>query len=269
MKKLLSFLLMSTLLVGCSAFHQKEEVASSSLIDFLYPNDTGYQTHTPATPHLTLPLNIGIAFVPNTNYGKLNLSAKQKHDILTQVKSEFSDLGYVNRIEIISDHYLKSGGGFDNLDQLSRIYNVDVMALVSYDQIARNTQNHASLLYWTIAGLYLIPGDQNNTQTFVDTAVFDIKSRQLLLRAPGVSEVDSLSTAVGVEDNFYEDSSQGFDLAVSDMVVNLSSELETFKIRVKEENIAKVSYSNNYSGGSLSWWLVALLTTTWLLRRRV
>ncbi|AIW18849.1 rhombotarget lipoprotein [Vibrio coralliilyticus] len=255
------------LLTGCSGLGQSEETASSSLVDFLYPNTKDYQEHQPTMPHLVLPINVGIAFVPSSNYSRLNLSAKRKHEILSKVRSEFMGLDYVSRIEIISDSYLKKGGGFENLKQISRLYDVQVMALVSYDQVARSSQNNAALLYWTIAGLYLIPGDQNTTQTFVDTAVFDINSSKLLFRAPGTSDVESLSTAVGLEETFHENSNEGFDLAVIDMVSNLNSELDMFKTRVKEENVADVSYSDEYSGGSFHWSILIFLTLCALLRK--
>ncbi|CAH0529447.1 rhombotarget lipoprotein [Vibrio hippocampi] len=244
-------------LSGCSGLDRREGNVSSSLVDFLYPNPEDYKEYQPTIPHLTLPVNVGIAFVPSSGYSVLALSTKRKHELLSQVKSEFLKLDYVNRIEIISDSYLQKGGGFDNLKQLSRLYNVEVMALVSYDQVARNSENNAALLYWTIAGMYLIPGNDNTTQTFVDTAVFDIDSSKLLFRAPGLSRIDSMSTAVGIDDTFYENSDEGFGLAVADMVVNLSSELESFKVRIKEEKVANVSYDSNYSGGGSSgWWII-------------
>lgn len=243
---------------GCSGLYQQEETVSSSLVNFLYPDSENYQKYQPSTPHLTLPINVGIAFVLSSNYSKLALSSKRKYELLSKVKAELSELKYVNRIEIISDSYLKKGGGFDNLKQLSRLYDVQVMALVSYDQVARNSQNNAALLYWTIAGMYLIPGNNNSTQTFIDTAVFDIDSSQLLFRAPGLSSVDTLSTAVGIDDTLHENSNEGFDLAVTDMVKNLNSEIESFKVRIKEEKVAKVSYSKNYSGGGSTNWLVLL-----------
>ncbi|WP_375749697.1 rhombotarget lipoprotein [Vibrio sp. HN007] len=259
MKKIVFVLALFVTLFGCAGISQNEVTVSSSLVDFLYPDSENYKEHQPSIPHLTLPINVGIAFVPSADNNKLALSAKRKHEILTKVKDEFLSLEYVNRIEVISDAYLKQGGSFDNLKQLSRLYDVQVMALVSYDQVARNTQNNAALLYWTIAGMYLIPGDENNTQTFVDTAVFDINSQKLLFRAPGISDVESYSTAVGVEDNFYDNSNKGFNLAVSDMVTNLKSELEIFKVRVKEEKVAKVSYSDDYSGGGIGWPLMILV----------
>lgn len=60
--------------------------------------------------------------------------------------------------------------------QVARLYGVDVMALVSYDQVIHTDDTKASLLYWTIIGAYIIKGSQFDTATFVDTAVFDINT---------------------------------------------------------------------------------------------
>ncbi len=270
MYKLLQIILILSFIVGCSAFTSSEQTASSSLVDFLYPNQKDYKEHQPTTPYLSLPINVGIAFVPGSKYSSLSLSAKQKYEILSKVKSEFSERQYINRIEIISDSYLKKGGGFDNLEQLSGLYGIEVMALVSYDQVARNTQNNAALFYWTIAGMYLIPGDENVTQTFVDTAVFDINSNKLLFRAPGISKVESLSTAIGLDDTLYQNSSEGFELAATDMVSNLNTELELFKVRVKEEKVAEVSYKSGYSGGgSVNWWLIGIAALFFIIRKKL
>ncbi|NOI75349.1 rhombotarget lipoprotein [Vibrio coralliilyticus] len=267
MKKIALLLVSLISLSGCSGLIQNETTASSSLVDFLYPDSDNYREHQPSIPHLSLPVNVGIAFVPSSDFNQVALSEKKKYELLSKVKTKFSDLSYVNRIEIISDKYLQKGGGFDNLKQLSRLYDVQVMALVSYDQVTRSTQNNAALLYWTIAGMYLIPGNENTTQTFVDTAVFDIESTQMLFRAPGLSSVESLSTAVGVEDTFYENSSEGYTDAVTDMIENLHKELDNFKVRVKEENVADVSYKSNYSGSSFSWLTVLGLMLIYLVRR--
>lgn len=253
MKRWMSVMVFLGLLTGCVSDPGKL-TASSSLVDFLYPNKSDYEEHKPETPTLTLPVRVGIAFVPPSehNYSSISLSEKRKHEILSEVKEAFITLDYVSRIEIISDNYLKAGGGFDTLEQLSRLYHVDVIALVSYDQVARSNENNASLLYWTIAGMYLIPGNSNTTQTFVDTALFDIDSRKMLFRAPGISKVDSLSTAIGIDASLQEDTTEGFDLAVDDMITNLNTELDMFKDRVRTEQIAKIETRSGYSGGGVS-----------------
>ena len=237
------------LLAGC-VWSNTNQTTSSSLVDFLYADSDSYVKHQPEVPTLKLPINVGVAFVPPNRGNALSLSAKKKHEILSTVKKEFLSLEYINRIEIISDNYLKSRGGFDTLNQVARLYDVEVMALVSYDQVVTTTDNKASIFYWTIAGMYLIPGNENITQTFVDTAVFDVRSQKMLFRAPGVSKVETLSTAVNLDQTTYENSSKGFDMAVLDMLVNLNDELNNFKVRVNEERIAKVENREGYRGGS-------------------
>jgi rhombotail lipoprotein len=39
---------------------------------------------------------------------------------------------------------------------------------------------------------------KNSIQTFVDTSVFDIKSRKMLFRAPGLNKITKRSTAIGI-----------------------------------------------------------------------
>jgi rhombotail lipoprotein len=143
------------------------------------------------------------------------------------------------------------------------------MALVSYDQVTQSVENNAALLYWTIVGMYVIPGNENTVQTFVDTAVFDIKSRKMLFRAPGISKLEKRTTAIGIDETLAEKSMQGFDLAVTDMTKNLDDELARFKVRIKEEKIAKVEHSNNYSGGTIDIQFGLLLLIMLFIRLRL
>ena len=120
---------------------------------------------------------------------------------------------YIDRIEVIPSSYLKGGQGFSTLEQVSRLYDVDIIALVSYDQVSQTLENNAAFLYLTIVGLYVIPGNENTVQTFVDTAVFDVKSRKMLFRAPGVNKVEQRSTAVGIDETLNEQSQGSFKLS--------------------------------------------------------
>jgi len=76
---------------------------------------------------------------------------------MERVKTSFGALPFVGSIEVIPTEYLKPHGGFANLDQVARMFNVEVMAMVSYDQVQFNDSNAFSLLYWTIVGA---DGDQ-------------------------------------------------------------------------------------------------------------
>jgi len=74
------------------------------------------------------------------------------------------------------------------------------MALVSYDHVTQSLENNAALLYWTIVGMYLTPGNENTIQTFVDTAVCDIKSKKMLFRAPGINKLEKRTSALGIDE---------------------------------------------------------------------
>ena len=262
-------------LVSCSSmmgYQSHKNTISSSLMDFLYPKSdksaaTDITFKQTITPTLKLPATIGLAFVPTNNPRDNELHPEQQIKLLQSVKQSFIQHDFIDRIEIIHSIYLSGGQGFESLEQVARLHSVDLMALVSYDQVSQSTENNAALLYLSIVGLYMIPGNENSVQTFVDTAIFDVKSRQLLLRAPGLNKITKTTTAVGIESTLNKKSQQGFELAVADMTINLDKELERFKTRVKEEKIANIEIRAGYSGGG-SMGLVILFFTTLLLVSR-
>lgn len=243
--------LLSLSLTGCSSMFNngRDYSQSSSLVDFLYPNNKKSQEHKTGKPNLNLPLKIGLAFVPPKNSYR-QISQANQLALLQKVKAAFSHYPFISEITVIPSNYMRAGGGFATIDQLSRLYDLDVMALVSYDQLSTTRENNAALLYWTIVGMYLIPGNSNSVQTFVDTAVFDIKSRKLLVRAPGISKLEKISTAVGASDVRRDQSIKGFQLAVADMNKNLDAEMQNFKARIKSDNVATVTYQEGHSASS-------------------
>lgn len=237
-----------------------KKTQSSSLMDFLYPDKSSRSEHKPEIPTLKLPVRVGLAFVPSKSWERDGIHSKDQIELLEKVKKSFLKYDYIDRIEVIPSTYLKGGEGFSTLEQVARLYDVDVMALVSYDQVTQSLENNAALLYWTIVGMYVIPGNENSIQTFVDTAVFDVKSKKMLFRAPGINKLTKRTTAVGIDETLFEKSLEGFGLAVTDMTANLEDELARFKTRVKEDKIAKIEHRKGYSGGgSLNLYLLILM----------
>lgn len=257
-------------LSSCSSFVSESargKTVSSSLMDFLYPDEKSREAHKPEIPTLRLPVNVGIAFIPSASLSRDGISQREQIDLLDKVKQSFIKYDYIDRIELIPSTYLKGGNGFETLAQVARLHDVDVMALISYDQVTQTHDNNAALLYWTIVGMYVIPGSENTVQTFVDTAVFDVKSRKMLFRAPGINKLEERSTVIGIDETIAEKSYEGFDLAVKDMVINLDDELARFKVRVKEEKIANVEHKQGYSGGGLGGLILLLLSLTVFFRQ--
>lgn len=94
----------------------------------------------------------------------------------------------------------------------------------------------------------------------MEAAVYDIASRQLLFRAPGVSTIDGHSTPINSEGQLRADSAKSYVAAAQDLSINLQTELDAFKVRAREEPEAiKIEHKPGYSGmGSVAPWFGAL-----------
>jgi rhombotail lipoprotein len=235
-------------------------------VDYLYPK--GEEPPPPPTtvPHLDLPVRVGLAFVPSNATNVEGLSEAHKAELLEKVKQAFSNRDFISEIQIIPDAYLRSARGFQSIDQVGRLYQLGVIALVSYDQVAVTDDTKASITYWTIIGAYFIPGTKHDVQTFVDTAVFDVKTHALLFRAAGIDVSHATSTLVNAAETVREQQAKGFALAMADMTTNLAKELEVFRDRVKTEHVITVSNTGK-SGGAADALLCVLLVLLTLRRR--
>ncbi len=230
--------IVALLLGGCVGW-QTSNHRANNLFKYLYA-DRPNHLDTPAIPVLSLPLKVGVAFVPVDRQGNGNgyvyddteFSEAQKTALLNEVAGHFKKYPFVKSIEIIPTAYLTPRAGFANLDQLRAMYGVDVMALMSYDQVQFTGEGLLSLTYWTIVGAYVVPAEKNDTRTLLDAAVFDIASRKLLFRAPGVSQVKGGSTLIYRDEQLREDSERGFKEAATNLVTNLTVQLEDFRQRV-------------------------------------
>jgi rhombotail lipoprotein len=240
---LLAAVLFAALLSGCAGFFgdgRTRTGSSSSLVDFLYPEGEVPPPISSQIPTLNLPLRVGLAFVPSNVPNTESLSEARKTELLERSKAAFQGKDYLREIVVIPETYLRSSRGFDTIDQVARLYNLDVIALVSYDQLAVSSDRSVSFLYWTIVGAYVIEGTQNEVQTLVDTAVFDIPTRMLLFRAPGIDKVTKDATLVGTPEQVRRTQDESFGRAMDQMTVNLQKELDVFRERIKTEGTVKL-----------------------------
>jgi rhombotail lipoprotein len=227
---------------------------AGSVVDYLYPDAKAAPQLQPEVTHLRPPVRVGVAFVPGCACGDGEPTEAQKTKLLVQVKDSFSKYGYIGSIEIVPSSYLRTRGGFENLDQVSRMFNVEVIALVSYDQIQFNDTNSLAVLYWTIVGAYVIHGDKYDVQTLVDASVFDIGSRKLLFRAPGSSEVKGSASMAGFSEHTRVAQGEGYQKAVDQMIPALHAELGNFKERIKSDAAFKIENKPGYSAaGDVGW----------------
>jgi rhombotail lipoprotein len=115
------------------------------------------------------------------------------------------------------------------------MYGVDVMTLLSYDQVQFTDNNWSSITYATPVGLLFVQGEKNETRTMLDAAVYDIASRKMLFRAPGISSVKDSSTLLNQDLNLRKNSEDSYQQASTNLVTNLRAGLEEFKDRVKTQ----------------------------------
>lgn len=264
-KRIILAVLLLPFLSGCSSFwtmgnHEKtREGSSSSLVDFLYPKGEVPPELPEHLPRLTLPLRVGIAFVPS--HSSADITAAEKQDLLEQVASAFRDRPYVASIEAIPDNYMRSAQGITGMQQVAAMYSVDVMALVSYDQISFSAERDSAILYWTVVGALVVKGNSNEVQTMIDTAVFDVSTAKLLFRAPGTDSDQSNATLMDTGKELRKLRSASFVAAADDMVVNLDQELDGFRRAVEAGERADVTWrADSGGGGSLGFCLFVLLS---------
>ena len=258
----------TSFLVGCAGYQTR---LKSSVVDYLYPSEKDTKIEV-SVPVLNIPVNVGIAFVPEQVSARRGgsglwtsmpgvgvLPEAKKAELLEKIADNFRGLDYVDEIQVIPTAYLTPRGGFTNLEQIRTMYGIDVIALVSYDQIQFTDEGMLSFTYWTIIGAYVVAGEKNDTQTMLDTAVYDIESKKMLLRAPGTSAIKGSSTIVNLSEELRKDSIRGFDEATTDMISNLEYQLVKFKEKIKENQknrsepqkikIVRKEYSSGPTGG--------------------
>jgi rhombotail lipoprotein len=111
-----------------------------------------------------------------------------------------------------------------------------------------------------VVGAYLIKGDQYDVQTMVDAAVFDVRSRKLLFRAPGTSQVKGAATMAGYGKEVRGAAADGYVQAVDQMIPQLQTQLANFKERAKSDPAILVERRNGERGaGGIGWPLALLL----------
>jgi rhombotail lipoprotein len=270
-------LVVALLVAGCSSLFQdlggrrQRQGVSGSLVDFLYPKGEVPPPQDKVAPHLNLPVRVGLAFVPARDPSAPGLSEASKNELLGRVKAAFADREFIRDITVIPDTYLRGRSGFESIDQVARLYGLDVVTLVSYDQVTHTEDSRWSILYWTIIGAYVVEGSKNDVQTFVDAAVFDVKSRKLLFRAPGIDRLESKSTLINSAEDARKARDLSFGKAMADMTGNLGRELEAFRERIKRDKSVTITQAPGASrgGGGATGvaWLALLLAACALAAR--
>ncbi|HEX5041706.1 MAG TPA: rhombotarget lipoprotein [Candidatus Polarisedimenticolaceae bacterium] len=216
--------LLALALSGCAT--RSNQVRSNAL-EFLYPNGSAAAPAGDVT--LEVPARVGIAFPPAKYARSTEFPEDRKQQLLEKVAAAFRGHEDIASVEVIPTTYLRPEGGFEDLDRVAAGFGIDLVTLVSYDQVQFSDSTGASLAYWTLVGAYVVKGEKNETRTMLDAAVFDLKSRALLFNASGRSAVGGSSTPIKVDKALRTASDQGFAAATDDLIKNLETALAAFQ----------------------------------------
>jgi rhombotail lipoprotein len=258
----------------CFSGCQRHAQNSTSLVEFLYP-DGAAPPPQDSQPQLHLPLRVGLAFLPSNSAALSALDAAHKEALLQEIRRRFVSRKFIAEIVVIPDYYLQGKRGFEGLQGVQRLYGIDLMALVSYDQVAHEGDNHWSLGYITIVGAYVLKGTRHDVSTLVDLAVVDPATRSLVLRAGGFDTRHGTVTLIDENRRLRETATEGFTAATQQMIENFDGALTTFESDVREgkANVKVVSNHGKPSsgGGSIDWLALLFLTlvTAATAKRRV
>ncbi len=238
-------------LAGCASMSAKSRQRQvASMLSFLFPGGEPPAAAPDKVAELKIPFRIGVAFVPDNGGAEFRLAETDRLALAGQVRDAFAGYPFIREIEPIPSLYLERAGGFDNLDRIAALLRLDVVALISYDQVQYAGANKWSFLYWTGIGAYVIEGDQYDVLTAVETAVFDVRSRRMLMRASGTSTVKGEATWVGFAERSRAARAQAFEGAVKQMIGNLQRETQAFRERAPRDPMIKLVLPPGYNPGT-------------------
>jgi rhombotail lipoprotein len=260
--------------LGCMPNCSSHSRNSSSLVEFLYPHGSAPPQQN-AIPQLRIPLRVGLAFLPSNNFDATGgLDAAHQEALLERIRQRFSSRKFVAEIVVIPDYYLRGHSGFGGLEGVQRLYGVDLMALVSYDQVVHTDENNWSLGYLTIVGAYVLKGSRHDVSTLVDLAVVDPVSRSLVLRAGGTSTSHGNTTLIDAARDTRSAAADGYGAATDEMIEHFDTALTKFESDVRSGNapvrvVRKTDAGRPGSGGggALDWPFILVLLTLITFRR--
>lgn len=222
---------------GCGSVYERRKTASLTMSPLAPAAATEGAVAPPQGIRIKTPMRIGLAFAPLPEGGgpSRDIPGELKQGLLEKVRSAFMGLTFVEAIEVVPATYLKEGNEFESLVAAAQAFNLDAVALITYDQEQFSDTSNWSLLYWTVVGLYAVPGERNETRTLLEASVVAVQPRVLLLHAVGADKSKGWSTPLRVAPGLREEAEESFERATERLIANLRTELDQAQAALKEE----------------------------------
>jgi rhombotail lipoprotein len=164
--------------------------------------------------------------------GRVLITQEQEAKLTAIIQEHVSGKSWISDCKVIPSTYLTLGGGFEDLDKVTRMYGLDIVMLLSVNQVQFTDPKWYSWTYVTVVGAYTIKGEKNDTSTFVDGAVFHVPTRTLLFRAGGANTLKGSSTMIQRGEQLRQNSIEGLTLAVQDLCAKLDLAATAFQSEV-------------------------------------
>ena len=255
-KKLLLTLALAHVATGCALFmgpghDQTSKVAvTQSALRYLYPDDQLSGLSKAEVTRMTLPLRVGVGFIPGTNQDHVGALAREQalQPLLETVQAQ----QFVERAVALPYGALTPSGGFRQLDKIAFLHRLDAVLWVSYEQVAYTEDSPLSVLDLTLVGAFVVPGHHNDVQTRLTATAVHIPSRRYLFSADSSHQSEHTATLVHAPTQIRNAQEQGLLVASQSLEPALHDALHDFKSGLAEDA------SFDVKGGSLS--LPMLLT---------
>lgn len=257
----LAALFLATLLAGCAGLEPllcwpgcnhrgRQSHGSSSLVGFLYPEGTD-AVPANALPTLPVPLRVGLGFLPDRDGAPVEgLEAARREHVMARIAEHFRSRDFIADIVLVPDYYLRDARGFAGLAGVQRLYGVDLMALVSYDQVRYQDDRGLAAGYLTVVGAYVLKGTRQDVTTLMDMAVIEPATRSIVLRAGGTDTRVQNTTYVGSEVAGRRAAAAGFDAAADQLIEHFDVALGQLEADIRAgKSTVKVQARDGGSGG--------------------
>ena len=218
----------------------------ASLLSFLFPGKEPPTSAPDRVTELRVPFRVGIVFVPDGAAAPFALPETERRQLAERVREAFKGYPFIREIELVPSSFRQEGGGFDNLDRVGALLRLDVVVLVSFDQLQQAAANRWSFLYWTGVGAYVVKGEQYDIFTALETSVFDIRSRRMLMHAGGRSTVKGDATWVGFAERSRAARTRSFEQALTEMNTKLHREIAAFRDRARNDSTIRLVLPPGY-----------------------
>jgi len=194
---------------------------------------------------LPVPARIALAFVPEVNArgtssegisswatGPLPEAFKAK--VLENLADAFRKESFIGPIEVVPSFYLGGRTAPEIVASVRATFDVEAVALVTYDLQHFNRINGWSLTYVALVTMMFVPGNELSSHLYLDTAVY-WSNGALLFRASGSAGNKEAFALPYYDDSAQVQTERCFADATADLVPKLRREIEKFAQRIKAE----------------------------------